>query len=306
MSDNTGSPVPFDGPGDGPFDAAFLRSLSQLAFAVRRQRAVEGEGLVRRDRRGGAVEFADHRPFASGDDPRFVDWSAYARTGRFFVKEFEREDDLSLLVVLDTSASMGLHGKLRAAQRIAYALSYLGLSGGSRVRVAAATEGSLRLSPEVSGTPRLRELAAFLSGLRAAGETATGESLMSVPGAARGSRVLVLLSDLLGSRTTGDALQRVLGARIRRGDDVHVVQLHAQADVRSPLSGSGVVVDAETGERVVIDQTAGRRLVDDASRRERRWRRFAARHRASYVPVDAGVPTEEAVLRWLRSGGVVA
>jgi len=301
---------PSDAPPDGPFDAAFLRSLSRLTFAVRRQRAVEGEGLVRNDRRGGAVEFADHRPYATGDDPRFVDWAAYARTGRFFVKEFEREDELSVLVVVDTSASMGLHGKLRAAQRMAYALAYLGLAGGSRVRVAAAAGGQLRLSPEVAGTPRLRELGVFLAGLSATGSTAMGDSLMAVPGAARGSRVLVVLSDLLCEREAGDAMRRVLGARIRRGDDVHVVHVVSQQDLHisneGPLGTPGVAVDSETGERVAVDHTAARRLSGDAARRERRWRRFVARHRASYVPVDAAIPTEEAVLRWLRRGGVLA
>ncbi len=291
---------------DSPFDAAFLRSLSHLGFAVRRQRTVEGEGLVRRDRRGGAVEFADHRPYAAGDDPRFVDWAAYARTGRFFVKQFEREDDLSVLIVVDTSASMGLHGKFRAALRMAYALSYLGLVGGSRVRVAVAADGGLRLSAEVAGTQRLRELGAFLSGVSASGATDMAASLSALPGAARGSRVLLVLSDLLVPPTSGDALRRVLAARIRRGDDTHVVQVYSPQDRQIVVNGAAVVMDVESGERVAVDHTATRRLANDAARRERRWRKFAARHRASFVPVDADAPTEEAVLRWLRNGGVLA
>ncbi len=286
-----------------PFDAAFLRSLARLAFAVRRERAVEGEGNVRRDHRGGRVEFADHRPYALGDDPRFVDWAAYARTGRYFVKRFEREEDLSVLLVVDTSASMGLHGKLRAAQRMAYALAYLGLSGGSRVRVAAVASGALRLSAEVSGTVRLRELGGFLTGLRAAGTTDLGASLTALPPAARGSRILVLLSDLIGAADG----RRILAARVRRGDDVHVVHVVAAGD-RAVAADAPVVVavDAESGERVAVDDTASRRLANAAARRERRWRRFAAGHRMSYVPVEASVATEEAVLRWLRAGGVLA
>lgn len=285
-----------------PFDAAFLQSLSRLAFAVRRDRAVEGEGSVRRDRRGGRVEFADHRPYALGDDPRFVDWSAYARTGRFFVKEFEREEDLSVLLVVDTSGSMRLHGKLRAAQRLTYALAYLGLHGGSRVRVAAVADGTLRLSAEVAGTSRLRELGRFLTGLDAQGETDLDASLMALPEAARGSRVLVLLTDLLGEQDG----RRVLAARVRRGDDVHVVHLCAAGDRALPGGDAVVVVDAETGERFAVGESATRRLELSAARRERRWRAFAGRHRVAYVPVDAAVPTEEAVLRWLRAGGVVA
>jgi uncharacterized protein (DUF58 family) len=288
-------------PADTPFDPAFLRSLSRLAFAVRRERAVEGEGSVRRDRRGGRVEFADHRPYALGDDPRFVDWAVYARTGRFFVKEFEREEDLSVLLVVDASASMGLHGKLRAAQRIAYALAYLGLHGGSRVRVASVADGRLQLSAEVAGTARLRELGGFLARLQPSGTTDLNASFLALPEAARGSRVVVVLSDLVGEQDG----RRVLAARVRRGDDVHVVHLYAAGDRQVPGDGPVVVVDAETGERLTVDGSATRRLETAAGKRERRWRQFAARHRVSYVPVDAAVPTEEAVLRWLRAGGVV-
>ena len=58
-------------------------------------------------------------------------------------------------------------------------------------------------------------------------------------------------------------MRRVLAARIRRGDDAHVVQLYAQDDLRVPIEGAGVVIDVETGERVAVDRTAGRRLADD-------------------------------------------
>ncbi len=287
----------------GPFDAAFLRSLSQLAFAVRRQRAVEGEGVLRRDRRGGRVEFADHRPYANGDDPRLVDWSAYARTGRLFVKEFEREDDLSVLVLVDASASMALHGKLRAAQRLAYALAYLGLSGGSRVRVGAASSGELRLSGTVAGTSRVRELGTFLAALAGVGTTDLRASLHRIPEAARGSRVLILISDLLADEDGRD----VLAARIRRGDDVHVVHLCAAGDRLTDVRGATTFVDVETGERVPGDAGAARVVASDLARRERRWRAFSVAHRvASYVPVDPATATEEVVLRWLRAGGVLA
>ena len=285
----------------GPFDAAFLASLSRLAFAVRRERAVEGEGRVRRDRRGGRIEFADHRPYATGDDPRLVDWSAFARTGRLFVKEFEREEDLAVLVVVDASASMALHGKLRAAQRLAYALCYLALSGGSRARVAAAADGGLRMSGTVAGTARIAELAAFLAALRGAGRTDLDASLRLVPEASRGSRVVLLISDLLAENDG----RGVLAARTRRGDDVHVIHLAAGPDRAPELPHAAVLVDAETGERVPVDEGASRLLATDWARRERRFRAFAAAHRASYVPVDPAAPTEEIVVRWLRAGGVV-
>ncbi len=284
------------------FDDAFLASLSRLRFAVRRLRAVEGEGEVRRDRRGGRIEFAEHRPYVHGDDTRLLDWGAYARTGRFFVKEFEREEDLSVLLVVDASASMGLHGKLRAAQRLAYALAYVALASGSRVRVMAATDGELRSSAEVAGSARIRELGGFLTGLVADGRTDLDASLLGVPRAARGSRIVIVLSDLM-SENDG---QRTAGALVRRGDDVHVLHLHAAEDRDLADDRPVVLVDAETGERVTVASDAGRRADLDAAERERRWHAFASRHRVGYVPLDAAVSTEELVIRFLRGGGVLS
>ncbi len=172
-----------------PFDEAFLRSLSRLAFAVRRLRAREGEGRATADRRGGRVEFADRRAYAPGDDPRFVDWHAYARTGRLLVKEFERREELDVVLVVDASGSMGLHGKLVAAQRLAYALAYLALAAGHRVRCGLASGGALRLSGEVAGTQRIGALGEFLASSSASSSSAlsSGPVSVSVSGSVSGS-----------------------------------------------------------------------------------------------------------------------
>jgi uncharacterized protein (DUF58 family) len=285
-----------------PFDAAFLASLSRLAFAVRRLRAREGEGGKRADRRGGRVEFAEHRPYVAGDDVRTLDWAAYARTRRLAVKEYEREKELSLLVLVDASASMGLHGKLLTAQRLAYALCYLGLSGGSRVRVGVCADGELRLSAQVAGTARIRELGRRLAAAQAAGSTRLEASLGRVPGARRGSRVVVLVSDLLAE----DDGRRALGRRSAAGDEVNVVHLWTEAETDVPPDGVIWLRDAETGATIPAPPDAVQRARLAAAEREGGWRAFAAHHRLRYVPVDARATTEELVLRWLRLGGVVA
>ncbi len=286
----------------GVFDAAFLRALERLAFRLRRERAAVGAGTVRRERRGGRVEFADHRPYAPGDDPRHVDWAAYARTGRFYVKEFEREEDLAVLVCVDASASMALHGKARAALRLGYALAYLAVAAGSRARVAALRAGDVELSATVSATPRLPDLARFLSAVAFAGTTDLDGSLARIPVAARGARVLVVVSDLIAARDGRAAL----AAHAARGDDVHVLHVVAAGDRELPTDGPYVLVDAETGERVPVPADAAARLARDAAGREQGWREFAARHRATYAPVAAAGSVEDAVLGWLRAGGVLA
>lgn len=283
-----------------PFDAAFVASLPRLEIAALRASAREGETGRRRAERGGRVEFAEHRPYVAGDDARLIDWPAYARTGRLHVKEFERREERSLLAVVDDSASMALHGKLEAAQRLAYAIAYFALAGGHRVRAAFAAEGSLRASSEVAGRARIRDVADFLVGARGAGTTRLAESLRRLPPAARGHRMLVVLSDLWAEDDGRAALAR----RSDAGDDVVVVHVRAADDLALP-EGPVVAEDAETGERRLLEPSAASAAAHDAAAREERWLAFASRHRLRYVPVDAALPTEDLLLGPLRSAGVV-
>ena len=115
-------------------DADVIRELEVLRKRARaRVRSVSaGERTSRR--RGASAEFREHRPYASGDDPRRIDWAAYARTGEPVMKLFAADEDVIVRLVVDTSASVGALGsaKLRAAQRVAAAIGYLALASAER------------------------------------------------------------------------------------------------------------------------------------------------------------------------------
>jgi uncharacterized protein (DUF58 family) len=282
-----------------PFDDAFLASLPRLEVAAVRLSAREGGSGRATPRRGGRVEFAEHRPYVPGDDPRHIDWHAFARSGRLHVKEFERHEEFSVLVVVDDSASMALNGKLVAAQRIAYAIAYFALADGHRVRAALAGDGALRASGEVAGRARVRDVGSFLLGARGAGTTRLSEPLRRVAQEARGGRLVVLLSDLWAE----DDGRTALATCVRRGDDVRVFHLVASADVDVPPEA--IAVDAETGERRALGTDAADAAVREAARREADWSAFAARHGFLHVPLDAARPTEELLMRTLRDAGVL-
>lgn len=287
------------------FDADFLRSLSALSLAVARLRAREGGGSRRADRRGGRTEFADRRVYVHGDDVRDVDWQVHARTGRLYVKEYERREDAEAFLVVDASASMGFHGKLATACRLAWALAWAGLGGGgagadARARVALARGGGLDVSPVVRTRAGLGPATALLRGARAEGRTDLSASLAKLPPASRGTRVLVLLSDLLA----GDDGRRALAALAARGETASVVHLVARADHRLPAEGA-FLVDAETGERIPADGDAERRAAERLAATERTWRGFAARHRIRYLRADAAARAEDLVLGVLRGGGLL-
>ena len=108
------------------------QTLSRLAGVKLRARAVmEGvlSGLHKSPHQGQSVEFAEHKEYAPGDEIRHIDWKAYGKFDKYYVKRFEHETNLRAVMVLDGSASMGYRSgaltKLEVSSVLAAALSYL-------------------------------------------------------------------------------------------------------------------------------------------------------------------------------------
>ena len=120
------------------FSNAFLMQLERLAFISKRSHVGAVKGERKSPRRGSSVEFADYRPYEVGDDLRYVDWNAFARLNRLYLKVFIDEEDLCIHLLLDASGSMdyGTPNKFRYAVRLAAALAFIGFVNLERVGVA--------------------------------------------------------------------------------------------------------------------------------------------------------------------------
>ena len=119
-----------------PFTPSFFRRLQQLKIRTRRSFLGSRQGSHLSKRKGQGLEFSDYRPYAPGDDYRHIDWGVYGRTDRVYVREFREEQDLNVLVVLDTSASMGYpqgERKFESARDLALSLGYVALTDGDSV-----------------------------------------------------------------------------------------------------------------------------------------------------------------------------
>ncbi|HZE99690.1 MAG TPA: DUF58 domain-containing protein [Planctomycetota bacterium] len=103
------------------FDEGFLRKLEALRLAVRRSISGRREGERLTKRRGGSADFTSHRSYTQGDEFRAIDWNLYGRLGMLYVKEFTREESLTVRLAIDTSASMA--PKFEFAQRLGAALA---------------------------------------------------------------------------------------------------------------------------------------------------------------------------------------
>jgi uncharacterized protein (DUF58 family) len=301
------------GPGSAPvssrFDEKFLRKLETLAVVTRR--AFLSLGQVRAERRSrrvrAGIEFADHRDYAAGDDLRYLDWNLYGRMQRLLVRLFEEDEDLSIDVLLDTSASMavGTPPKIDLAMQVGAALAYVGLANLDRVAItpvgAALGEGL----PPARGKAHILPILRFLDDVTPGGRTDLGSAMRAFVSRHRRHRrgLVILISDFYDPAGYRQALDLLRYDRY----EVVVIQISAPDEARPALRGEVTVRDVETGEE--------RELTISPAALEGYMRRHAAlvrglegfcRERA--IPCFA-VPSDLAfdavVLRVFRAGGLI-
>src|SRR5437868_4298384 len=120
-------------------DAAVLSRLAAVPFFARKPMQGSVSGRHPSPHRGSSVEFAEYRKYVAGDDLRRLDWRAYARSDRFFIKEFEADTNLRCCFILDTSGSMAFGStgiaKIEYARKLAGSLAYLAVQQGDAVGV---------------------------------------------------------------------------------------------------------------------------------------------------------------------------
>ena len=191
-------------------------------------------GQHRSARRGYSVEFAEHRQYQSGDEPRYVDWKLVARTDRLYVKQFEEETNLRAMLVLDTSASMGWSGaadrltKLDYAARLAAALGLVLLRQRDAAGLVTFADSVRRVTPARLRRGQWTRMAVELAAVRAGAGTAAEPALRQVVGALRRRGLVVFISDLLLDR---DAAITALRFLRHRGHQVIVLHIADPAEL---------------------------------------------------------------------------
>lgn len=282
------------------FDEAFLRQLERLLLLMRSPVRGGLKGGRRSVKRGQSVEFADYRDYSLGDDLRQLDWNVYARLERLFVKLFVEEEDVTVTLLLDASASMasGRPGKLLFAKRAAAALGYIGLASEDRVSVTALSGRIARRRLALRGSGRVFRLLADLSAISVAdGPTDLLAAARHAAAQLHGRGVVVLLSDLLDPNA--DRVVRELAAT---GSELIVLHILSPEELDPALDGDLRLVDQETGDKV--DITADLATIDAYRDRLAAWKAdladIAAKRRASYVDLSSDVNLAELMFAELR------
>jgi len=282
------------------FDEGFLRQLERLLLLLRSPVRGGLKGGRRSVKRGQSVEFADYRDYTLGDDLRQLDWNVYARLEKLFVKLFVEEEDVTITLIVDASASMatGRPEKLLFAKRAAAALGYIGLASEDRIAVSALGGRASRRQTALRGSGRVFHLLSNLSAIQpAVGPTDLVAAARHAAAQLHGRGVVVLISDLLDP-----AADRVIRELAATRSELIILHILSPDELDPQLEGDLRLVDTETGNGV--DITADLATLDAYRSRLAAWKEsfadLAARRRASYVDLSSDVPLNDLIFAELR------
>jgi uncharacterized protein (DUF58 family) len=230
--------------------------IARLATLKLRVRAiVEGvlTGLHKSPHHGQSVEFAEHKEYAPGDDVRRIDWKAYGKFDKYYVKQFEQETNLRAWLVVDASGSMGYRGdprrmtKLEYASALAASLAYLLVRQGDAAGLVAVNDGVLRSIAPRAAASHLPALVDALEALPAAGETRLAAAAEHVLEQAPRRSTVVVFSDLFDR---DEQVLKHLALLRRRRHEVTLFHVLDPAEVDFPFEDPTLFVSMEDARQV--------------------------------------------------------
>jgi len=246
-------------------DPAQLARLGSLPIKARV--IVEGalSGLHRASVHGASVEFVEHKEYTPGDELRHVDWKAYAKLDRYYVKQFEQESQLTVYLVLDASASMAFAGggipKIEYGGLCLAALAYLVIQQQDKVGLVTCGDKRIEtLVPPRARTNHLHDLLSVLDGVMSRGGTGDESPAVALGRIAELSRrrraLIVLASDLFDS---DDATLEALGQLRAQRHDVSVLHTLDPHEQTFPYDGLTQFESLENDNKMLVNPVAVRR-----------------------------------------------
>ncbi len=281
-------------------DPAFFRRLEQLALVARRLGSSSQPGKRLSRGHGSSVEFADFRDYLPGDDPRFIDWNAFARLDRLFLKLFHEEAPLALHLLVDCSPSMdyGTPGKFTYARQLAAALAYVALAQLDQAAVCALRTGEPQATPLTRGKRSIFGVLDFLRGLRPEHPVALNAALRRYAARPARNALAVIISDCLDPAGLADGLKFLR----YRGYQAALLQVLSPDEWEPSFTGDFLLRDCETGHTVEVT-ASGELFARYRSARDAWTEELAALARdtgCAYARLLTTDPLDTVVLRYLR------
>jgi uncharacterized protein (DUF58 family) len=290
-------------PGRSLLDPEVLAKLATLKLRVRAVAEGVLNGLHKSPQHGQSVEFAEHKEYAPGDEIRHIDWKAYARFDKYYVKRFEQETNLRAWMVVDASGSMGYRGaegrltKLDYASALAGTLAYLLVRQQDAAGVAVFAGSVTRAVPPRAEAAHVGAVLEALESARAGGTTRVASALDFLLERAHRRSAIFVFSDLMDP---DGRVVKLVGDLRRRRHDVTVFHVLDPAELDFPFDDPTLFLSMEDARRVEARGRDVRRgYLEVVGRWLEETRRACAEADLEYVLARTDRPPDEVLVPWL-------
>ena len=287
------------------FDNTILNRVERMRLKPRRRLTNRSRGEHLSGKGGSSTDFADYRDYAVGDDMRYVDWNIFARLHRPYIKQFQHEEELHIVLLVDASTSMLFDDKLLRARQLAASFGIMGLLGIERVSAYAIHQkvGQPWRLPPGTGRTRIRQLLSFLEQIEGGGNIPVEKAIDTMLKFHRGRGVAIIISDFL----TFSDLTRPLNMLYSSGLEVWGLQVLGDSEISPSVEGDLRFVDSETGETLDVTN-AGELLSLYHDHRE--WlkdhlHQQCRRRNGRFHAISSGMPLEQVLFDQLARQGWV-
>lgn len=288
------------------FDSAFLQRVERLSILNRQALRGPSAGPRSSPRQGASVEFADFRNYVTGDDFRRVDWKAYARLDRLFLRLYRAEELAIVTLFLDHSTSMhfGDPSKVLTAGRLAAVLSYIALKNYDTVAVAGWGDRIDHFLSGQSGGGAIPVVWQTLARLVDAPAPATDVACLRTYGQyRRGPGIAIVFSDFMTDSDWRAGLRALRAA----GQEVTVIQILSPEEVEPSLRGDWKLIDAESGSATEVTLSAHmlRTYAQALERHTSALTEFCRREGIAFVRMTSDVDLAGTIITDLQAVGVL-
>lgn len=263
------------------FDKGFFEKLNTLKMSLNMRLSQGMSGIRKSSARGSSVEFSDFREYMLGDDIRRIDWNAYGRTDKLYIKQFMEEKEGIFQIFIDTSRSMcfGEVPKSKMALQVAGALSYIILNNLDRVYINEMKENSLTRGKGVTGGAAFSHVLNDLNRITFDGKTTLNKTILSRQVQAGG--VSVIISDFLDREGIEDAMKYLAFKK----QAVVLIQILSREEMDINYEGTLNILDMETSERVKITMSNAtiKKYKEQMEDLRSRLQRLAGKYGAHYI-----------------------
>lgn len=265
---------------------------------------VEGfiTGLHRSPYHGFSVEFTEHRQYMPGDEIKHIDWKAYGKTDRYYIKQFEEETNLKSYILLDASASMGYASpgrmsKFEYASYVSAALAYLMVEQRDAVGLTIYDEQVRTTIPPRATQSNLRQMLGELERITPSNKTGIGASLHQVAEQIKRRGLVIVLSDFF------DDPKKVITAfkHFRhKGNEVIVMQVLDPLERSFAFGTDAIFRDIESREEVMTQPWHIQKAYQESmSQFLENYKRECRENAIDYILLDTSTPFDKALMEYL-------